>query len=280
MTRRIRLAALLMSVAGLALCVSPSQSTASVTIGQTATPAVCTGSFDRLQPTVTSGNTYVMPAAGTITSWSTQAIAGGGALGMKVFRPLGGARYLVVGHEGHNDLTGGVMNTFAANVAVKAGDVLGTFTPPNPNDPGCAFSVPGETFLGRPQNLPDGGEGDFAQANGFRMNISAVLDPTNTFTLGKPTLNKKRGTATLTVNVPNPGELTGSGNGGEVASAGAATSMAVPTGSATLLIKAKGKKKRKLNETGKVKLNIAVTYTPTGGDPSTQSVKVKLKKKL
>jgi hypothetical protein len=47
-----------------------------------------------------------------------------------------------------------------------------------------------------------------------------------------------------------------------------------------LLIKAMGKKKRKLNETGKVKLNVAVTYTPTGGDPSTQSIKVKLKKNL
>jgi hypothetical protein len=29
-----------------------------------------------------------------------------------------------------------------------------------------------------------------------------------------------------------------------------------------------------------VKLTVAVTYTPTGGDPNTQSVKVKLKKKL
>ena len=47
-----------------------------------------------------------------------------------------------------------------------------------------------------------------------------------------------------------------------------------------MLIKAKGKKKRKLNDTGKVTLNVAVTYTPTGGDPSTQSVKVKLKKNL
>ena len=31
---------------------------------------------------------------------------------------------------------------------------------------------------------------------------------------------------------------------------------------------------------GKVKRNVAVTYAPTGGDPSTQSVKVKLKKTL
>jgi hypothetical protein len=59
------------------------------------------------------------------------------------------------------------------------------------------------------------------------------------------------------------------------------TSKAVSApGAVTLTIKAKGKKKRKLNETGKVKLNVAVTYTPTGGDPATQSVKMKLKKKL
>ncbi|MGZ5330876.1 MAG: hypothetical protein ACXWFH_06180 [Solirubrobacterales bacterium] len=47
-----------------------------------------------------------------------------------------------------------------------------------------------------------------------------------------------------------------------------------------MTIRAKGKKKRKLNDKGKVKLNAAISYTPTGGDPSTQSQKVKLKKKL
>ena len=51
-------------------------------------------------------------------------------------------------------------------------------------------------------------------------------------------------------------------------------------GPAQLLIKATGKKKKKLTQKGKVKLNVAVTYAPTGGDPGTQSVKVKLKKKI
>jgi hypothetical protein len=90
-----------------------------------------------------------------------------------------------------------------------------------------------------------------------------------------------QGTATITVNVPNPGELTASGNGVRGSSSGLApTSKSVGAGPAQLLIKAQGKKKRKLNETGKVKLNVAVTYPPTGGDPSTQSIKVKLKKNL
>jgi hypothetical protein len=106
-----------------------------------------------------------------------------------------------------------------------------------------------------------------------------LTPPSNTFTLGAITRNKKRGTATVTVDVPNPGELTGSGKG-VTATGAAVTSKAVDAGQAQLLIKAKGKKKRKLNETGKVKLRVAVTYTPTGGDPSTQSLKLQLKKKL
>ena len=57
------------------------------------------------------------------------------------------------------------------------------------------------------------------------------------------------------------------------------TSKSVGVGSAQLLIKAKGRKKRKLKKNGKVKLNVGITYTPTGGDPATQSLKVKLRKK-
>ena len=115
---------------------------------------------------------------------------------------------------------------------------------------------------------------------GYRLNISAVLVPTNTFSLSPITRNKKKGTASLTATVPNPGDLTASGNGVSAAAAGrAVSSKAVGADTAQLLIRAKGKKKRKLNETGKVKLDVAVTYTPTGGDPATQSVKVKLKKK-
>jgi hypothetical protein len=107
------------------------------------------------------------------------------------------------------------------------------------------------------------------------------LNPDNAFTLGAVTRNKKKGTETLNLTVPNPGELDGSGNGVNAASTSpAGISKSVGTGPAQLLIKATGTKKKKLKQKGKVKLNVAVTYTPTGGDPSTQSLKVKLKKKL
>jgi hypothetical protein len=280
---RIRTFGTTLLLAALALTATGSPAGASVTIGQTHGPPnnACTSFFDRIQPTVTSGNSYVVPltiAAGTITSWSTE--AGGGALTMKVYRPLGGARYLVVGHDGFRDLTPG-LNAYSVSIPVKAGDVLGSSTPGDAGMPGCSFTVPGDSYLARDGNLADGQQEDFlTTSTDRRLNISAVVVPSNAFTLGAITRNKKKGTALLAVNAPNPGQLTVSGNGVKSAAAhSAATTVSAP-GTVSVLIKAKGKKKAKLNDIGKVKVKPTITYTPTGGDPSAQSTKVKLKKKV
>ena len=50
-------------------------------------------------------------------------------------------------------------------------------------------------------------------------------------------------------------------------------------GTVKLKIEAKGKQKKKLQQRGQVKLDVAVTYTPTGGDPRTQSRNMRLKLK-
>jgi hypothetical protein len=269
------------SVVVLAMAVSASAAGASVTIGQTATPTTtCANDADRLQPTVTSGNSYVVPAAvasGTITSWSTEALAGAGQrLALKVYRPLGGATYQVVGQAGPHDLTGGVLNTFQASVPVKAGDILGNSVEPGGGTPGCNFVVPGETYLTRTGNLAVGASGDFVPGTANRrQNISAVVNPTNSFTLGKPKLNKKKGIAIITATVPNPGGLTLAGNGLK-----AVTKTATAPGTVKLKVKSKKKKQQQLNDAGKVKVKANVSYTPTGGDLSTQSKKVKLKKNL
>jgi Ca2+-binding RTX toxin-like protein len=177
----LRSVALSVSLATLSLIATAPSAGAAVTIGQTATSNVsCSGLVDLVQPTVTSGNSYVVPATvatGTITSWSAQANAGGGMLAMKVYRPLGGSSYMVVGHDGPRALNGGELNTFPASVAVKAGDVLGNSTPSDPGGPACLFSVPGEMHLEGLGNLPEGGHGDFATFAGARLNVSAVVEP-------------------------------------------------------------------------------------------------------
>jgi len=276
------------SLTALSLTASASPAAASVTIGQLApaTPSVdCTGAdFDHVQPSVTSGTTYVVPplppaSALVISSWSHNAAAAAGqVLTMKVFRKVADpATYVVVGHDGPRPLTASTLNTFSASVPVKPGDVLG-LNSTAASMTGCAFPTPGESRLVRAGNLADGESGAFGSAPDRRLNVSAVVAPSNTFTLGEAKRNKKKGTATLTVDVPNPGELALSGNGVKTAGAVAATTVTAP-GAVELLVRAKGKKKRKLNETGKVKVKPTITYTPTGGDPSTQSTKLKLKKR-
>ena len=72
---------------------------------------------------------------------------------------------------------------------------------------------------------------------------SAEPRPSNSFSFGKVKRNKHKGTATLNLTLPNPGELIASGNGVGAATAGRAViSKSVPAGLAQLLIKARGKK--------------------------------------
>lgn len=258
--------------------VAAAPASAAVTIGQVAplTPSSDTSAdTDRAQPSVTSGNSYIVPSTGgimawTLVSWSHNAAAGAGQeLTMKVFRKAGDPlAYTAVGHDGPRPLTPNSLNTFVTSIEVRAGDVLGDNSK-SPNDNASYFPVPGESFIDLQPGVADGQTGTFTpRADGLRLNVAAVLEPTNTFSLGRITRNKKRGTATLEATLPNPGNLTVGG-----------IAQAVSAGTVKLPIRAKGKKKRKLNETGKVKLNLAITYTPTGGVPSTTSTQVKLRKR-
>lgn len=99
--------------------------------------------------------------------------------------------------------------------------------------------------------------------------------PSNVFTLGKPKLNQRRGTAQLPVTVPAPGELALSGGG-----LAAAKAVRVAAGRAQaevlLVIRARGAKLRKLVRTGRVAVKPTITYTPDGGVLNTRSTKIAL----
>jgi hypothetical protein len=273
-----------------ALLVTAAPAPAAVTIGQLAPngpSSETSADTDRAQPTVTSGHSYVVPATGGVTawrliSWSHNAAADvGQELTMKVFRKVAEPlTYMVVGHDGPRALTPSVVNTFQTSLPVKAGDVLGNNSK-SPADNASYFPAPGESFVDRQPGLADGQTGSFLlSADPLRLNVSAVLEPTNTFTLGTITRHKAKGTATLEATVPNPGDLTVGGKGVKSAGGGTAvTSKAVSGGPVQLTIRVKGKKKRKLNDTGRVKVKPMITYTPTGGAPNTQSRKVKLRKR-
>jgi hypothetical protein len=291
MRERTKLGGSCMIIAAV-LLIAVAPAAGSVTIGQVADPATtissCSPNSDWVQPTVVAGNSYVVPGTGTVTSWTMF----GGAnpadqITMKVWRAVTGQTntFQAVGHAGPQTITSGgtAGNTFPASVQVQPGDILGFHT--GPSFTKCLFAAPGEQYRIFTGNTQDGQSNMFAEpgTTNTRLNVEANFVPDNGFSLTGTRRNKKKGTAILIFALPNPGQLVGAGKGAQVSAAapGAAGSVPVPnSGPSQLLVKSKGKKKRKLNDTGKVKLNLAVTYTPTGGDPSTQSLKLKLKKKL
>jgi hypothetical protein len=252
----------------------PAPAAADVNIGQVGPPSGvdCNGGFDFVQPEVASGPTYIAPGNGTLASWSTGGWDPGDQLTMKAFRKVGEPHtYEAVGSDGpHTVVAGGpAANVFASNVAVKKGDILGLYS----NDLGpCSLLAPSDTMRARSGYLQNGQSGSFDPANARRLNVSALFVYDNTLSLSATRRNRKRGTATLVFEVPNPGELTASGKGAKVA-------RAVPARPTELTIRAKGKKRKKLLDTGKVKLSITILYTPTGGTQGSQTVKVKLRKR-
>jgi hypothetical protein len=271
----------LLTAVALAIWAAPAD--ASVTLGSLpASPFGMQSGTDYAQLAVSSGPGYVVPGNGTITSWRTNAIsASNQKLTMKIFRKVADpAFYMVVAHDGPRDLASGLVNPFTTSIPVQAGDIPGVYSPSA--NPANTYNSTGsgDSLLFRSPGLNDGEQASFGQFNALKINLQAVFEPSNTVTVGGTTRNKKKGTATLKLTLPNPGELVASGKGVKAASAGnAVISKAVGAGPARLLIKAEGKKRKKLNTKGKVKLEVNITYTPANGDPATQSVKVKLKKK-
>ena len=99
--------------------------------------------------------------------------------------------------------------------------------------------------------------------------------PSNKFKFGKLVLNKKKGTATLAINVPAAGKLVLKGSG-----LVKSTVSATKSGDVKLAVKLKGRLKEKLAELGKAVAKAKVIFTPTGGVALTKQKSLTLKKTL
>lgn len=99
--------------------------------------------------------------------------------------------------------------------------------------------------------------------------------PSNDFKIKKLKLNKKKGTGTLSVQVPGGGQVKLAGKGLKKASkrASGATTVKLPVKPSSKQLKSKLAKK------GKAKVKATVTFSPDGGDPATQKTKLKLLRK-
>jgi hypothetical protein len=264
------------AVACIVALAATTPASATVTIGQLpASPPApsCPSNADYLQPSITGGNLYNVREAGTIMSWSTNSSGSGATYVLKVFRRTGDPDiFQVIAHSAPHTLSPG-LNTVAASIAVRSGDMIGLHESGLANS--CTFPMPGDSVLNRMGDLSDGASGAFTAKNDVRLNLSALLVPSNDFTLGSIARDRRRGTATVTAYVSNPGLLTLSGTG---LKHHAGKTVAVP-GPVSFQIASTGKKKRRLARTGKVGVSATLTFYPTGGDPRSQSVAIKLRKR-
>src|SRR4051812_42204580 len=128
---RLRLVGVAGALAALACAFGAVPASASVTLGQLApAPSGGTSGVDFIQLAVGSGNSYVVPENGTITSWSTNAGSGPSqSADLKVFRKFADpAFYTVAGLDGPHSITANIVNTFSSSVKVQAGDLIGLGT--------------------------------------------------------------------------------------------------------------------------------------------------------
>ncbi len=277
-SRLRRLRAAIPVIAGVAAMLWAAPSPAAVSIGQLApTPQspspACPSNHDYLQPSVTGGNLYVARAAGTITSWSTN-VSGAGAqsYAFKVLRRTSDPdAFQVVGQAVAHTLAPG-LNTFPVSVPVESGDMIGLHVDGGPQN-SCVFQMPGDAVL-RSQlsgDLAPGPSALFTPVPDVRLNLSAVLEPSNGFTITGISRNPRSGIARLSAVLSNPGLATLSGTG--LRSRRATRAVA---GSVTLKVVTTGKRKRELFRTGRLRVRVTFTFYPTGGDPGIQTVLIKL----
>jgi hypothetical protein len=114
--------------------------------------------------------------------------------------------------------------------------------------------------------VPEAGEA-YADSGSAACNL-----PPNDISFGKVKRNRKRGTATVTVWVPEPGELTLFGKRVK-----RSAKSAEAAGKVRMSVRLKPKARRKLDPTARVRVKVA--YTPAGGDPNTEGKSIRLIKR-
>lgn len=103
--------------------------------------------------------------------------------------------------------------------------------------------------------------------------VLAAPKPSNKFTMAKPKLNLKKGTASVATTVRAPGKLVLSGKKVILC----AKQAKAAGQKVNLLVLPKKKLREKLKEEGSAKVTVKVTFTPTGGDPLSENLTLTLR---
>ena len=208
------------AIALVALMLSASGASASTSIGNAGGTIICSQPASTVQVSSTT-TSYAVPAGGgSISSWSIQATAWPGPVGLQVWRPTATAlTYTLVGASPLVTLATGTLNTFtlATPIQVQAGDLLGLrievkaacmqFTQNTTDVLGIASGT----------NPTTGSTLVFSSGNTEQLNVAAIVDTPVVVTPTPTPLPTPTATPTATPSAPPTAKPTPpptSGSGG------------------------------------------------------------------
>jgi hypothetical protein len=215
------------------------------------------------------------PVNGTVTSWRFKAQFGAHPIRLRVLRPGAGVTMTGSGSSSTVVSAVGANGPFATSLPIQIGDHVG-LDADGVGEGLLSTGASGTVLYWTMPQLANGSTRDGTVFANREVLVQATVEPSNTVTFGTAALNKKKGTATVPVTVPNAGTLAYSGTGVNISGPASTTAP----GDISLIIKATGKKRKKLNKKGKVIVSPSVTFSPANGTAATQSANVTLRKKL
>ena len=230
------------------------------------------------------GATTVSPVNGTIKTFRIRGASGVDTGRLRVVTPNGGG-------------TSYTFKATSATVTVPAGDVLSTFTTSLPISKGDLVALEDDHFDGENFVFAGGNSGGYLIFQPPPLSAPVIpafnlvgellynADVTPTAIFPKPKKPKpgSGGTVLLTIAAPNPGLLSVLSSNAKGASAAAKGQFVKPVskdvaaaGNVKVKLRPTKSTKSILRRFGQANGQVRITFTPTGGSPSSRSQKIRL----
>lgn len=202
------LAPVALAAAGaLALLVSASAQASTLTVGSVLPPVTTSKPFKEVMTLFNTtlpekGANLTSPVSGAIVRWRLQG-ASGGPFYLRVLRPNGSGAYTAEGTSGAATVSGTGLQTFTANLPIKAGDLIGV-DPTSATDEIGFATVGGSAYASIFPTPFDGATvPPRPTQSGEEIELSAEVEPAPTISSVAPSAGSIAGGTTVTISGTN-----------------------------------------------------------------------------
>jgi hypothetical protein len=251
----------------------------------------CTRVGASLTPAAIAPGGLASPVNGTVVTWRIRVGSSTAPATFRVVRRLPGDLATGAGTSATVTPPVQAITAFPTRLPIAAGEWIGVDCCVGGGGVIGVSGGSGNTDLWLPA-LADGAAArarfQFGPQDMFETAINADIEPTSSFTISAVKLGKG-GKVTVTTTLPNPGTLTGgdkrdpslasvAGKGKQRYLKRSTMPVGVAGQTIRLLVRPTKQARALLKEKGSLKAKLKVVFTPTGGNPATQVLRVRLKR--